>query len=681
MNSFSSPACRRLAPLIFGLALLSAPPLFAATEAETVDALALRRLSLEDLMQIKVDTVYGASKHEQRTAEAPSSVSIVTAADIKTFGYRTLGEVLGGVRGFYSTYDRIYPYVGGRGVNRPGDFSGRILVAVNGHRINDPVFDAAMLGTEFPLDLDMIERVEVIRGPGSALYGNNAFFAVVNVVTRTGQGINGVELSGSAGSYDAYSGRFTYGTHTAGGVDVAISGTYLDIGGHDRLRFDDPYGGYVADDLDHDRSPKAWLSVAYKGLTLEGGYVDHLKDIPAAPFGFVPNARPAESIDRRGFAQLRYEHTFGDDWEFNARLHGNHYVSGTHGWYDGMLFGLEPGSALRIENLGTFTWWGGEARLSKTFFEDHRVTLGAEFQDDRSIRAEFTIKDPPLGVTEQEFSKNSFGFYLQDEYAILTNLTLNVGGRFDHYSEAGDTANPRLGLIYNPWPTTTLKLLYGSAYRAPNVYEADFTLGAYLANPDLAPEQIHTYELVWEQGLTKGLRLTTALFYNDLDDLITQVQEPLDETTTVYTYRNVDSATVQGVEAELEQTWECGVRARLSYTFTDATDGLTHRRLDNSPEHVGQAQLLVPLWANKLYAGLEAQVLSERRTLWGNSVPGYGTANATLYSRELIKNLELSVSVYNLFDQRHDDPVGPDFRQAAIEQDGRTFRVKATYRF
>src|SRR5690348_2552756 len=167
----------------------------------------LMDLSLEELTTLKVTLVYGASKHEQTEAEAPSSVSIVTADEIKKSGYRTLADILNSVRGVYITYDRSYSYLGLRGFSRPGDYGGRILILVDGHRVNDVLYDSAFNGTDFILDVDLIERVEIIRGPGSSLYGNNAFLAVVNVITRRGGGFHGAEVSGAYASYDSYTGR------------------------------------------------------------------------------------------------------------------------------------------------------------------------------------------------------------------------------------------------------------------------------------------------------------------------------------------------------------------------------------------------------------------------------------------------------------------------------------------
>ncbi len=155
--------------------------------------------------------MYGASKFEQKVTEAPSFVSLITADEIAKYGYRTMAEILQSVTGFFVTYDRNYHYLGIRGFNRPGDFNSRLLLLVDGHRLNDNIYDQAGLGTESLIDVDLIERVEVIRGPSSSLYGTNAFLGVINVITKRGRDIRGLELSGELGSWEYYKGRATYG--------------------------------------------------------------------------------------------------------------------------------------------------------------------------------------------------------------------------------------------------------------------------------------------------------------------------------------------------------------------------------------------------------------------------------------------------------------------------------------
>src|SRR5882724_11945529 len=195
-------------------------------------------LRLEDLTKLEIPTVEGASKYSQKANEAPASVSIITSDDVKKYGYRTLAEILQSVRGLQVSYNRNYSFLGIRGFNR-GDYNSRVLVLVNGHRINNSLSDGAFIGTEFILDVDLIEKVEVIRGPGSSLYGNNAFFGVVNVITRRGRDFSGygAEVSGEAGSFDTYKGRVTYGNRLKNGLELLFSGALYDSEGHDQLFF------------------------------------------------------------------------------------------------------------------------------------------------------------------------------------------------------------------------------------------------------------------------------------------------------------------------------------------------------------------------------------------------------------------------------------------------------------
>ena len=186
----------------------------------------LRSPSLLGSNKLELPKVVGASRWEQPIIQAPSSVSIVTRDEISKYGYRTLADVLRSLSGFHVSYDRMHPSLGTRGFNR-ADYNNRVLVLVDGHRVNNNLSDGGFIGSEFILDTDLIDRVEVIRGPGSVLYGNNAFFGVINVVTRLGGDFasDGVEVSGETASYDSYKGRVSYGRLFSNGVEMLLSGS------------------------------------------------------------------------------------------------------------------------------------------------------------------------------------------------------------------------------------------------------------------------------------------------------------------------------------------------------------------------------------------------------------------------------------------------------------------------
>jgi hypothetical protein len=273
-------------PVGLVLTLLTVSPAWSARSSgtsTTTNASDLTELSLETLMEIEVPKVFGASKIEQRTTEAPSSVTVINADEIKRYGHRTLADVLQSVRGLHVSYDRNYAFLGTRGVSL-GDFNSRILLLVDGHRVNNNLTDGAFIDTAFLLDVDLIDRVEVIRGPGSVLYGNNAFFGVINVITRTGKQLNGAEVSGEFAEFDTYKGRATFGKAFTNGVQLLLSGTYYDSAGPDKLsykEFNTPaQNNGVAQNMDGDSFKSFFGSLSYRDFTLEGAFSSREKAIP-----------------------------------------------------------------------------------------------------------------------------------------------------------------------------------------------------------------------------------------------------------------------------------------------------------------------------------------------------------------------------------------------------------------
>ena len=277
----------------------------------TPDSLsALKSMSLEDLGEVRVYTVVAASKFEQKTTEAPASVSVVTQEEIKRYGYRTLADILGSLQGFNVSYDRDYSYLGVRGLNL-GDDNSRVLLLVDGHRINNNINDSAAIGTDFLLDVDLIERVEVIRGPGSVLYGNNAFFGVINVITRKGGQVNGVEASAEYAGFDTYKVRFTAGKSFTNGISFLLSGSHYDSAGAEHLyypQFDQRSSSYygaanngVAQNQDGDSFSSLFGSVSYWDLTLAGGYIHREKVNPTAPNFTTFNDPRSRTVDDRGY--------------------------------------------------------------------------------------------------------------------------------------------------------------------------------------------------------------------------------------------------------------------------------------------------------------------------------------------------------------------------------------------
>lgn len=635
----------------------------------------LSQASLEELANIQV---YSASKHLQSVSEAPSSVTIITADEIQKYGYRTLADILRSVPGFDITYDRQYSYAGVRGINRPEDFNSRVLLLIDGRRTNENVYEQAMLGTEFPLDLDLIDRVEVVRGPSSSLYGTSAFLAVINVITRKSQQLRGWELAFDPASFATYNGRVSYGGSYQG-VDMLLSGGFYDSQGQSLFypEFDSPATDYgIARNCDYDSYQHFLATVSWRGFSVQGLYSDRNKGIPTGGWGTLFNDPRTHTFDSERDIGISYEHSLGEQWDLAARTYINRHV------YDGMyVYGpAAPGESDVLNyDFARGTRWSGEAKLHRVF-QKHGLTFGTEFQDNlQQDEGNYNISPFLPYIASRPPSRTNYAVYAQDEFAITHKLTLNAGVRYDHYFNFGGTTNPRIGLIYRPLAQTTFKLLYGTAFRAPTAYEMYYYgMGQFQADLGLKPETFKNYEAIVEQGLGQHFRLTGSVFRDQVAHLITQVTN---SSGFLEFENNSGGERATGLETELDGRFASGLDGRASYSYTNVIDTTTGERPPNSPQHLAKLNVIIPLLQQKLSAGLEAQYHGASLTRQENTVSGFQVFNGTLLMHTLGKHLDLSASIYNFLNKKYFNASPPGLTQDQIQQDGRSFRVKLSARF
>lgn len=627
----------------------------------------LLSMSLDQLLEVQVETVYGASRYEQDVARAPSSVSIITHEEIQKLGHRTLADVLRSMRGIYVTSDRQYSYIGVRGFGRPSDYNSRLLVLVDGHRLNDNIYDAVLMGTEGVLDVDMVERLEVVRGPSSSIYGDNAFFGVINIITRPGAKIDGLEFSGEAGAFQSYKGRITYGRQFTNGLALVLSGSWHESQGEERLHyreFDDPLSNNgVAENSDADRYHRFFTKLGYGDFTLSGAWSQRTKMDPTAPYGTIFNSGEQTSEDRYAYLDLKYSHTFADELTLEGKVYYDDYQYLGNYPYNTADPG-DPVSRVLNRDISQGEWMGANWQVTVPVGDRIKAVAGLDYRADlRRYQINYDLSPRTYYGKSNNRSWNA-GVYAQAEWEVVTNLIVNTGVRFDYYETFGSTINPRAALIYRPWNKTNFKLMYGEAFRAPNASET------YYGDAD--PEDIQTYELVWEQRLQPRLRLTTAMYYYQVHHLISEV---------FGSFENVGRIDAQGMEVGLSGRATIGLEGRISYAIQRTDDKASGRELSNSPRHLGKVSVIAPLYADRIFAGVELQYTGPTISNNRRHIGGYTLANATLFSQKLAKNVELSATVYNLFGTEYSHAVSTSHLQDSIEQPGRSFRVKLTYKF
>ena len=648
-----------------------APAIGATTEQD------LTALSIEELLTVDI---INASRLGQKPSEAPSSITTLTARDIRTFGWRTLAEALNAMRGLYVSNDRNYSYLGVRGMSNHGAYNSRVLLMIDGQRMNENIFDGGYVAQEFLLDIDLIERIEFIPGSGSSIYGANAFYGLINVVTKQGGAINGAQVAGEVGSFDSYKTRASYGKTLDNGLDMLLSASHFDTQGVENLYFSefdtstDNHG--IAHDMDDEHADRLFARFQYQDLTLMGGFVDRFKRVPTAAFSAVFNDPDFHTTDRQFFGNVKYKKDLNADSTLSMK-----------GFYQG--YDYDANQPYLVDNQRTINvdaargrWWGGELQLTTTAWDRHRLLMGLEYQyDQRQEQWNFDLS-PYTRYLNSNRQGDRVELFAQDDIQLFDELIFSAGLRLDqHHMLDGLQLNPRFGLIWNPLASTTYKLLYSSSFRAPNVFERDYHQStSFVSNPYNREERIKSYEAIAEWRADDGLKLTSNLFYNDMRQLLEQQYEPV--TGNFGRFYNTGTAHSFGFELEAEKRWHSDRLLKASYSYSRLTE--EQGRGHDSPYNLFKLHYAEPLFNDYARLGIENIFVDERLTVQGDIADAYDQLNMNLSSDRLWRGLDVSLGVYNLLDSHYRMLGGSglnDIRSDQLPMNGREFRIKLQLTF
>jgi outer membrane receptor for ferrienterochelin and colicins len=329
----------------------------------------------------------------------------------------------------------------------------------------------------------------------------------------------------------------------------------------------------------------------------QGLYNAKNKGVPTGYFGAIfndPRTRNVQDID---YLDLSYDHALGQKWQIAARTSVSKNT----------LYGPVSSSNSLPPDIFSYDgqWWDTEINLSRTFSKNNTLTFGTEITDNfRQDQSNFDPHGSPQ-LTKVSTSTNIWAGYGQIESRITAKFSLSAGLRYDHYSdEFGGSTNPRLGLIYHASRSTTAKLLYSSAFRAPEPYETNPDYPFYESSANLQPETIKSVEGILEQGFGNRLAATASVFYNRITNLITL---ETDKSTGLFVYRNSQDATAKGAEVELNGDLAAGLRGRASYSYTQTGSSVSGQTPPNSPTNLVKLNLSMPLLCERLSAALDGQ--------------------------------------------------------------------------
>lgn len=540
-------------------------------------------------------------------------------------------------------------------------------------RLNDNIYDSVMAGESFPLDLDLVERIEIIRGPGASMYGGNALFGVINLITRSGESIGRAELAADVGSQNAVRLRASTGGQS-GELNWLVSASgFADQGG--RYEFPDVAPGRMSPEGgDADRAERVFARMQFGDWYGQLIHSDRRKHRPGGQWGSIFDDPSLVERDGYTVGELGGRKTVGRQQELDFRFFAGEYR------YDSaapMDYSAGGGAYMINRDQQGGNWWGSEVKWTSAAWAGQKWVAGMTYvknnrQFMRNVDDDGTIYDP---VTD--LSSDRYGLFAQDEISLSDATTLMLGLRHDVVENRERFTSPRLALVHHLNNDHTVKLLYGSAFRTPNVYERFYP---NVGTPSLKHEAMKTLEVVWEGRIDSQTRATISLYGYTMDDTVAY-----DLTSRM----NVNSPAMagNGGEFEVERRWSNGALLRGSYSAQFLRqDG---QRPDNAPTGIFQILGGLPMGPRGMFASLETRGMTMRKTGSGTSaVEGYVLTNATLTWHPPGSLWEWSASLYNLFDKRFDDPAAADpqlidagLSRDRFSQDGRSFRLKAVARF
>ncbi len=653
--------------VVIGMGALSGPEPARAEEADILDT-----LSSEQAVSV-------ATGYEKPINLAPAVATVITAEDIKRMGATTIEEALESVPGLHvSTVDGINSVTQIRGINS------RILVMLNNIPLVQGLLNA--YGIKDAFLLSDVKRIEVLRGPASAVYGSDAAAGVINIVTKTAEDIADTEIGARFGSFDTYD-AWLLKRSRLGDFDLAVSLNGRTTAGYDatiqadaQTALDSLFGtraSLAPGPINVGRNfIDARIDLSNDQWTFRAGYLTRF-DVGSG-VGASRALDPSGSVDSGILnMDLTREWRLSQDFDFSAQLafvntqttfdlslfppgaFGGAFPEGVRGVLGveenrvrGELVGLYRGFSYHLLRFGL---GGFHDRFDNT--EDRRnytVRAGLVFPTG-AFAQQGGINDVTLFPSD---TRGVFFAYGQDEWAFAHDWTLTTGVRVDEYSDFGTSVNPRAGLVWNTRQDLTTKLLYGRAFRAPSSLELQSNgLFFGLGNPSLEPSTLDTTELAFNYRPTFiDAQTNLTFFWYTAHDIVAQVPNP--SSPNGFSFSN--AASQEGYGFESDSIWQILPSLRLvaRYAYQDVLDvtGNINTRLAPRHQVYGEADWqFAPQW--HLNANVKSILKRERPDSDPRPpISDYSIVTLGLRRGSLIKNVDVAIYARNLLDEDAREP-------------------------
>ena len=652
-----------------------------------------------DLVLTESEEVVAASRAIEQVEDAPSSVTLVGERELAAFAPPTIAEAVRGTPGVYQSDDRSYVTLGIRGLGRLGSYGNRILVTYDGQPMNDDWIGSSYVGYDALTDLGDALRIEVVRGPGSVLYGTNALSGVINVVSRSDAppGVSaGISTNQSGVARTRVRGDAKFGKDAGAWASLGIA-----RGNGRDFRFPElaGTGDGVARGVDGFDSGTFRGRAYWKFLSLQWSSHSYDKHLPTAAFDTSLGDKRTMQTDTRSYLELRAEPHVSDTVAVLSRVHWNHYTFRGAYARDAQSGGLE---------VDTYhgSWIGFEQRVQLTLLAWLRVTLGGEgqlhYQVEQHAGDESGVLLDDTGSHGRPFQVGAL--YALADATLSARTRLSLGARLDAYSTFGSSLNPRASLIFKPYAAGNTKIIAGKAFRAPSIYELYYNDGGYtqVQSPHLAPESLYSLELEHTHRLSPSIVATAAVYGNYAARLISPLGGG-SELDPLHYENERAPLVVLGGEVGLRREFRQGAMFALSYglsvarflasnsaaDLTSFTQSAEKRKVANSPVHLASLKGALPILNRALTLGSRLSIEGPRFDRYEVSLDPeaqHKTGSSVIWDlvlsgEEPRYGVRYAFGVYNAFDWRYSVPLSTEFTPRSVTQNGRSFLASLDMKF
>ena len=624
---------------VFTLSLILSSLLMANTQTDE-----LFSMSLEELINVEIES---STHTKEDMFSVPSSVTVFTYEQIRKMSVSNLDDLMNYVPGFQANKGNFFP--NGKVNSTRGKFtsSGQrdILVILDGQRLNS-TWNGAALDINNLFSLENVERIEFIKGPGSAIYGSNAFLGVINIYTKKDLNNVGVRFN-----QDYVNGYLNY-TYKEDDLRISsfVKGIYDE--GYEYDSEVDVYTGNTRKPKDKNDGEEFYINGKYKDVSLQ---IRHVKRESESSYSLGYSSKQSSVDTQQDFFRTSYE--YDELQDYVAKLSLSYIESSTK---SDVIYAPLSKAKYEAKDSSIDINFDNAYNIN----EDNNLQFGLEYRHTKMLDNEmFSSQIVPLN------SNDIYGLYAQYQTKV-SDFSFTLGARYDDYENFGDSFNPRLAAVYTPNKDTSFKLLYGSAFRAPTVRELYASANGFTnGNPNLNPEEIDTYEFIIVHKLYNHI-INLSYYYSVIDNVIVD---------TGIGHENGSEEKYSGLEAELISSYlDDDFSTRFGFSHVLSSDQVSDITPDTTISAIANYRL--KKFNFNLNAFYHSSSYSALNTATAKKLNDY-----TIFNTKVMYDISSDLMVYfemeNILDEGYETPAVSDMSRFEIQNRGRLSYIGLEYRF